>query len=734
MINKLTQTLIVVAVSLINTVNAQVEQLTIEDAILGQWSKYRPESYRQIDWIPGTSDFYYITSEGEAVYRKNATQGDRTVVITLPDFINLLPENSNLKQFPKLNWTNSDVFWYTENGGVYYYTDENGSPTIVKVNEYRSIAQNTDIHNRSTSVAYTLGNDLHVTDDKGDTRTFAANAIGEDVVIGQPVHRFEFGINKGTFWNADGTKLAFYVNNQSEVTDYPFLNIDSRPGKLVTSKYPMAGQSSESVNLVVYDLKKNDTVWLKLGNTKNRYFSSVTWGPRSEFIYLAEMNREQNQLELKQFNVKDGKFVATLFEERDDKYLSPAHPLYFVGKNFLWVSNQDGYNNFFYYSRGGQLLAQIATNDIIVDEFLGQSKDGDRLYFAGIPKNSIDRHLYEVILDGNNKGKNRDDESARITKKGFPVIQLTKEPGYHRAKLSPSGDFLIDSYSSIDQPYTVQLINTRTRKSEALLESDDPFKEVALRKPEIGNITLTTGEKLFTRTIKPFDFDPSKKYPVLLYVYNGPNVQLIQNRWLGAAPLWMYHFANKGYIVYTIDGRGSGNRGKDFEQATYRNLGKLEMQDQVTGLKKLMKEPYIDTSKIAVHGWSYGGFMTLSLAGNYPKLFDVAVAGGPVTDWSLYEVMYTERYMATPETNEAGFNRTSVLPLVPNFKSKVLVIHGADDDVVVPQHSLELLKTAVDHDIDIDFFMYPGHKHNVRGKDRVHLMKKVLNYVERNLN
>jgi dipeptidyl-peptidase-4 len=268
---------------------------------------------------------------------------------------------------------------------------------------------------------------------------------------------------------------------------------------------------------------------------------------------------------------------------------------------------------------------------------------------------------------------------------------------------------------------------------KTLLNAEDPLKNHFIGNIELGKITGHDGTALNYRLIKPTAFDPSKKYPVLVYVYNGPHVQLVNNGYLAGGSLWMNYFAERGYLVFTIDGRGSANRGKKFEQAIHRQLGNAEMEDQLAGVEWLRKQPFVDEGKMAIHGWSFGGFMTTSLMLRQPGVFKCGIAGGPVLDWSLYEVMYTERYMDTPQENPEGYKENNLSNYVKNLSGPLLMIHGTDDDVVVMQHNMRFLKTCITNNIPIDFFAYPGHAHNVRGKDRVHLMHKILDYVEHEL-
>jgi dipeptidyl-peptidase-4 len=276
------------------------------------------------------------------------------------------------------------------------------------------------------------------------------------------------------------------------------------------------------------------------------------------------------------------------------------------------------------------------------------------------------------------------------------------------------------------------IINFKGKIVKKLMESEDKLADYKIGTAEIGTIKAKDGTKLYTRLIKPHDFDPNKKYPVLVYVYGGPHAQLITNSWLDGASLWMYWMAEQGYLVYTVDNRGSAERGFEFESQIHRQLGTVEIEDQLAGVEYLKSLPYVDGDRLAVHGWSFGGFMTTSLMLRTPDVFQVGVAGGPVTDWKYYEIMYGERYMDRPEQNKEGYEQASLMTHAENLKGDLLLIHGTSDDVVVMQHNLALVQKFVELGIQMDFFPYPMHKHNVRGKDRVHLMRKVLNYVLEN--
>jgi dipeptidyl-peptidase-4 len=311
------------------------------------------------------------------------------------------------------------------------------------------------------------------------------------------------------------------------------------------------------------------------------------------------------------------------------------------------------------------------------------------------------------------------------------TTRLTSEAGTHHGKLSSDGSTLIDTWSSLEVPSRVVLRDARSGNvMKELLNAKDPLSGTTVGTIELLTIPGAKGDQLNARMIKPSYFDASKKYPVLIYLYNGPHLQLVNNSYMGGAALWMMEAAERGYLVWTVDGHGSDHRGRDFEQAVHRHLGELEVEDQMRGVEFLKSLPYVDGDRIAVHGWSFGGHMTTALLTRHPGVFKVGVAGGPVMDWRMYEVMYTERYMDTPEENPEGYANTALSARAGELQDDLLIIIGGKDDVVLPEHAYTFLKACVEQGTPVEFFAYPGHGHNVRGKDRLHLMTKVLDHID----
>jgi dipeptidyl-peptidase-4 len=358
---------------------------------------------------------------------------------------------------------------------------------------------------------------------------------------------------------------------------------------------------------------------------------------------------------------------------------------------------------------------QITHFDFVVTRILGFDKNAKSIFVEATGTDPKGLQVYKV---------------NRATGK---ATQITKDGGTHRTQLSDSGDFLIDNYSSLSTPRKQAVINIQTKECEVLLEAENPLKDYVTGTTEFVKLKAANGMDLEARIIKPKNFDVNKKYPVLVYVYGGPHAQLVTDTWLGGASMWMHYLAaEEDYIVFTVDGRGSAHRGFAFESGIHRNQGGVNMEDQMTGVAYLKSLAYVDADRLAIHGWSYGGFMTISMMLRHPEVFTTGVAGGPVTDWKYYEVMYGERYMDTPQENQEGYENTRVHKYIKNLEGDLLIIHGSVDDTVVPQHSMTLLKEAVEQGVQLDFFTYPMHPHNVRGRDRVHLMEKVIRYIIKN--
>ncbi len=689
---------------------AQTKKISLEDAVLGYYKGLYPKSLSNLQWVKG-EDVYMYRNKGNLDFFE-AKKNKKIRSLSKEDFNKA---GADIKRIPYVELVTPRFLVYSKQGDKILFDYKNNKIESIDLPDE---AGNPDFNASKKVVAYTIDNNLYIAT-PSDSKITVTDFKDKNIVSGQAIARSEFGITKGTFWSPSGEKLAFYQKDESQVDDYPLVDITVTPAKLHNIKYPMNGRGSEEPGVGVYDLTTGKTVYLDLFDLAgpNHYATNLTWGPNEKYIYLAEVNRDQNHMWFNQYNAENGKFIKTLFEETNDKWVEPEHPAFFIanGKNqFIWLSERDGFMNLYKYNTQGKLLKQLTHNKWVTNDIVGFSKNGRYAYIVGTGKDPREKHLFRVDTR-NGKMKN-----------------LTPQKGTHRVLLSDSGNYFLDRYNSVELPGKVDLADTKGKRRKNLFTAENPLKETGLPMPEMLSIKGEYGDKLYARMFKPADFDPAKKYPVLIYVYGGPHAQLVTNSWLGGASLWMPWMANQGYIIFTVDGHGSDNRGFKFESVIHRHLGRVEMKDQLHGVDYLKSLPFIDEDRIAVHGWSFGGFMTSSLMTKYPEVFKAGVAGGPVTDWKWYEVMYGERYMDTEKQNPEGFKESSVVNKIKNLKGKLLTIHGYQDDVVVPQHNLALHREAIKNGIQMDFYLYPTHKHNVRGKDRVHLMTKILNYIKEN--
>jgi dipeptidyl-peptidase-4 len=479
----------------------------------------------------------------------------------------------------------------------------------------------------------------------------------------------------------------------------------------------MAGMKSEEVTLIIYDVATKGKITLKTDGPKEQFLTCVTWSPDGKFIYVGVLNREQNHLKLNKYDAANGNFIKTLFEEKATTYVEPLHDLTFIpghADQFLYRTEKDGYEQLYLYNTDGKLLKNLGYKDVVITEFHGFDKDGKNAFYTGTANNGLDRQLYKVDL-----------KSGKTT-------QITNGSGTHSAIVSSDGALVLDSFSNTNTPNDVSIITVKSGKAITLFKAENPFTgKTTLPKMELVTIIAADGKTpLNGRIIYPADFDANKKYPVMVYVYGGPHAQLVTNEWLGGSGLFDYYMAQKGYVVFTIDNRGSDARGRDFEHVVHRNLGVNEMADQMKGVDYLKSKNFVDAARIGVYGWSFGGFMTTSLMLDQADTFKVGVAGGPVCDWKYYEIMYGERYMDMPQENPEGYKNTNIIDKAQKLKGRLLVIHGAQDNVVVQQHSMQFIQACIQAGKQVDYFLYPTHEHNVRGKDRYHLNQKIADYFD----
>ena len=574
----------------------------------------------------------------------------------------------------------------------------------------------------SRAEAWVKDHNLHVTDATGATRQVTTDG-SRDIVYGQSVHRNEWGIDGGLFWNPQGTRLAFYRMDQSMVTDYPLVNVpelDDSTAVMATAapeKYPMAGQTSHRVTIGVLDLATADTLYLKTGDPTDRYFTNIAWAPDGRTLYVFELNRDQNDCRLMCYDATTGRQLAELYREQNETYVEPQHPITFLpwdDSRFVMWSERDGYNHLYLYDTAGHLVRQLTRGPWVVMELLGFDTEQKALLIAANADSPIQRNLYRV--DVATAAMTRIDEGGR---------------GWHNGTPSHSGQWVVDNYQEPDVPRNIAVVDTRTATACRYFTAPDPWQGYTVPQYRCGTLTAADDSTtLYYRMVMPVDFDPAKKYPTVVYVYGGPHAHNVDAAWHYRSRSWETYMAQRGYLLFILDNRGSENRGRDFEQVTFRHLGQQEMADQMRGVDFLRSLPYVDTTRVGVHGWSYGGFMTISLMTHFPDVFKVGVAGGPVIDWRWYEVMYGERYMDTPLANPEGYAQTSLLDKAKDLRGRLQIIIGLNDPTVVPQHAYSFLKSCIAAGTQPDFYVYPGQGHNMAGHQSVHLHERITRYFD----
>ena len=690
---------------------AQTQQFTMSDAVNGLRSNLAVKNLSQATWLKGSNSVAYMNNR--TYFATDAVTNKTDTLVSLYRLNKGLGKDQALKALPMITFTSATTGYYKQANNYFKVEKKGNDWTSTKWTSIPEKAANVNVIADKDLIVYTIDNNLYSIA-SGVTHQIT-NDSNLGIVNGQAVHRSEFGISGGIFVSPDGKKIAFYRMDESMVNDYPIVNWSGIPAKNENIKYPMAGGVSHEVTLGVFDIQTQKTTFVKTEGPKDQYLTAISWSPNSKNIFIGVLDRGQKNLAMNMYDSSNGNYVKTLFKESSAKYVEPQNPLTFFPnseKDFIWQSQRTGFNHLFHYNIDKGLVKQITKGDWLVTGILGFNEKKSEIYFTSTKETALERHLY------------------RINWKSLKQEKLTKEGGMHAGVLSNDGTFLYDSYNGAGNPRKVDLISTSTLKSTNLLTAENPLSKY--QRPEIKDVTLKAddGTPLYGKLILPTNFDATKKYPTIVYLYNGPHLQLVTNTFPESGNLWYEYMAQNGYVVFTMDGRGSSNRGLAFEQAVWRTMGENEMKDQLKGVDYLKSLPYVNADKMGVHGWSYGGFMTTSLMLKYPEVFKVGVAGGPVIDWNMYEIMYTERYMDHPKNNPEGYKNAALFDKIKNLKGKLLMIHGAQDDVVVWQHSMDFVRSAVDNGVQMDYFVYPGHAHNVLGKDRVHLMQKVTDYFD----
>lgn len=713
--------LIVAAVALLIGTNAMAQtkkSFTLEDLMWGgnNYANIMPKYYGTAFW---GDRLLKLDVDEVSTLASNKGKAEKPRVLFTTDQLNAAIDTAkygkvyNLlyAQFP--SGSKSEVYLQTSKLNLLYNWQQR---KVVWSTERTPGAYANDMSHYSHNEAFVKDWNLYVKTADGKTHQVSTDGSRE-LQYGLSVHRDEFGIRKGTFWSPKGSLLAFYRMDQSMVTDYPLVDINHRVAQLAPEKYPMAGMTSHKVTVGVYNPATDKTVYLQAGDPTDRYFTNIAWSPDESTIYMFELPRTQDKAELVAYDAHTGARKGVLYTETNARYVEPCNPIQFLpwdATKFVMQTRRDGYNHLYLFTADGRQLKQLTKGQFEVISVLGFNTKAKSIIYQSNQDNPIQYSNYSVNVA---TGK---------------VARLDNGQGTHYAALSENGLYLSDRWSSPTTFRQYDLLGTTQPAAAVKLHADaDPW--TAYNVPEIsgGKIKAADGKTdLYYRLVKPVGFDPAKKYPTVVYVYGGPHAHNVEAAWHYLARPWEIYMAQRGYVIFVVDNRGSENRGFEFESCTHRHLGDIEMQDQLEGVKFLKSLPYVDADRIGVHGWSFGGFMTTNLMCSYPDVFKVGVAGGPVIDWKLYEVMYGERYMDTPQENPEGYASSSLLNKAKNLKGRLQIIVGYNDPTCVMQHSLSFLRACEDAGTQPDYFVYPGDGHNMMGHDMVHLHERITRYFD----
>lgn len=537
------------------------------------------------------------------------------------------------------------------------------------------------------------------------------------------VYEEEFSLVRAFEWNASSNKLAFIRFDETEVPEFSMdVYEDGLYPSQQTFKYPKAGEKNSLVSLHLYDLEKKEKSRIDLQSFEPYYIPRIQWTQEDDQLVITTINRHQNNLNLISF-FADKNETSLLLNEKDAAYVNIKDDLTFLHDNsFIWSSDSDGFNHLYHYDSKGKLKNQITTGNWEVTTYYGFDKKTNRVFYQSTEEGSINRSIYSIDISGKKKKK------------------LSNLVGINSAAFSHSFNYFVNTYSSATHPTVYSLLDAKTGAeikeiqnnlalADQLVAYDLPIKEFSTLKTQNGEFNMWM--------IKPKDFDPNKKYPLLMYQYSGPGSQTVSNRWNSARghDYWHMMLSQKGYIIACVDGRGTGFKGRDFEKVIYKELGKYEIQDQIESAIELGRRNYIDENRIGIWGWSYGGFMSSLAITKGADVFKMAIAVAPVTSWRYYDTVYTERYMQTPQENPSGYDENSPVNFVDLLKGDYLLIHGTGDDNVHVQNSMQMINALVEANKEFDFFAYPDRAHGIsKGRNtRLHLFKKMTTFIDRSL-
>ncbi|WP_179343718.1 S9 family peptidase [Winogradskyella ursingii] len=617
--------------------------------------------------------------------------------------------------------TNSKPIFRRSTLGEYYVYDI-ASKKVTKVSD--DMVQEPTLSPDATKIAYGYDNNLYVKDLKtGSVEQLTNDGVKNKIINGITdwVYEEEFSFVRAFDWSTDSDQLAFIRFDETEVPEF---SMDVFGSDLYQTqqvfKYPKAGEINSKVSLHIYDLESKKLSELKVDKAyEDFYIPRLKWTKDDDVLSVQYMNRHQNELDL-WFIDTDKMSSKLVLGEIDKAYIDVTFNLTFLEDNsFIWTSEKDGYNHIYHYNKKGELINQVTEGNWEVTDYYGFNEDANTIYFQSTENGSINRDVYSIKLNGENKKR------------------LTKTEGTNNASFSTDFTYFINTHSSATTPPEYTLNNAKSGDVvKSIIDNDQLSQKMGdyvMSQKEFSTININ-GNDLNMWMIKPADFDENKEYPLFMFQYSGPGSQQVANRWNGSNDYWYQMLAQQGYIIACVDGRGTGFKGADFKKVTQNELGKYEVEDQIEAAKKLGDRPYIDEDRIGIWGWSYGGFMSSNALFKGNDTFKMAIAVAPVTSWRFYDTIYTERYMTTPQENPSGYDENSPINHVDKLEGDFLLIHGSGDDNVHLQNTMRMVEALIQADKQFEWMIYPDKNHGIYGGNtRLHLYKKMTNFIHETL-
>ena len=690
---------------------APAGELTV-DRIYGQPS-LSGHPTRGISWSPDARKLAYLDSKGTGkesrteLWTLDAATGERTVTVPADKLESVLPAAaSSQTQATGAGRRAPAQFQWAPDGGAllfegpeslawYDLKSQSGRVLLTGKEELSDVKISPD----GKFVSFLRGHNIWLVSVADGKERALTTGGTEEIRRGELdwVYPEELEIFSAYWWAPDSSAVAYLEMDERPVSKYPLLNFESYSGEAEMQRYPVAGGTNPVVRVLVASLNGDQPRAMDIGTNTDIYVPRVNWVPDSRHLAIQRLNREQTVLDLLLADTATGK-SSVLLTEKDQYWLNVTDDLHFLkdGKRFLWSSERSGYRHLYLYDMAGKELTRVTKGEWEVSQVDGVDEAKGLIYFTATEKSPTERQLYRVALDGS----------------GFS--RLTKEDGMHMISLAPDASAFVDAYSNTALPPRQELYHSDGSKIATINENKvEELAQYHLSPVEFFTIKAHDGVALNCSIIKPPHFDPSKKYPVIVYTYGGPHAQVVLNMWSGSGLLWHQMMAQKGYIIFSLDNRGSAGRGHVFEETIHYHLGVQELSDQRDGAAWLAQQPWVDSKRIGIWGWSFGGFMTTTAMLKAADVFKVGFAGGPVTDWHFYDTIYTERYMGLPKQHEEDYVNSAPVKYASGLKGKLLIAHGTGDDNVHYANTLSLINELIKNGLYVEVIAAPGRGHGV---------------------